>query len=332
MGKQKFETDMQEEVEQRISKFSEENKKLLEELRKRKSNMTEMDDDEVDLTENPNEIIEGLKADIRRLEKSNERDNNMFFKHTQILDHKFERETKIKKELEEKVKSLQKDKEREADELNAEILTLTQQLSQQTEANIVSQEHFEIISEQNIRLKQIEEDYKLVAKHIDADYSEMNRLMEELREKSKEKEEELEQIKGFIAQKETENSKLQKHVVQSSQTIKELQEQLEPQNNEYENEKISMRQELDNADNAKIESLKSEMNLLISNKEKECEALRGEMKVIKKELIVSKQLIDDAKKSKVELEGKLKNKINLEIQSFDHHKMKKRKTKNIYKL
>merc|ERR1719216_425127 len=90
--KQKFE------VEMRTSKFSEENKKLLDELNKRKSNLTEMDDDEVDLTENSNEIIEGLKADIRRLEKSNERDNNMFFKHTQIFDHKLERETKAKQE------------------------------------------------------------------------------------------------------------------------------------------------------------------------------------------------------------------------------------------
>merc|ERR1712241_1070886 len=140
-----------------------------------------------------NEQIASLKADIRRLEKASERDNNMFFKHNQIFEHKLERETKLRQELEVKLKSVQTEREEETDEMNEEILTLTQQLAQQTDANIVLQEQYELMSEQSVRLKQIEEDYKLVAKHIDADYSEMNRLMEELREKSKEKEEELEQ-------------------------------------------------------------------------------------------------------------------------------------------
>merc|ERR1712003_555814 len=99
-------------------------------------------------------------------------------------------------------------------ELNEQLLTLKQQLSQQKDANYVLQEHFEMISDQNIRLKKVEEDYQLVAKHIDADYSEMNRLMEELKNKTKEKEEELAQIQGFIAahkdkDNSSESSKLQ---------------------------------------------------------------------------------------------------------------------------
>merc|ERR1712176_835800 len=178
---------MEEEIERRTTKFSEENKKLLEELNKRKSNMMEMDENEVDLSghgglgDNVNEIIENLKADVRRLKKDNERNETMFDKQFSIFEHKLERETKSKQELVEKVKSLQRAKEEEEAELNEQLLTLKQQLSQQKDANYVLQEHFEMISDQNIRLKKVEEDYQLVAKHIDADYSEVNRLMEELK-------------------------------------------------------------------------------------------------------------------------------------------------------
>merc|ERR1712110_1300074 len=189
-------------------------------------------------------------------------------------------------------------------------------VSQQAEANIVLQQQFEIMSEQNIRLKKIEEDYILVAKHIDADYSETNRLMAELREKSKEKEEELAKIKGFIAQKENENSKLQKHVVQSSQTIKELQDMLEEheqpsyQEEEFAHEKMAIRQDLDSAEGAKIESLRSEMNMMISNKEKECEALRGELRRIKNDLVAQQQLVEETKSSKVKLVSNFATEMN----------------------
>merc|ERR1711933_380808 len=151
------------------------------------------------------------------------------------------------------------------------------------------QEHFEMISDQNIRLKKVEEDYQLVAKHIDADYSEMNRLMEELKNKTKEKEEELAQIQGFIAahkdkDNSSESSKLQKHVVQSSATIRELADLLEQPksanaNNEFAHEKTSIRQD----QNGKMESLRAEMN----------EA--------KQALIVQQQLCEDTMSSKVKL-------------------------------
>merc|ERR1712154_249126 len=112
--KQKFEVELEEQIEKRTSK-------LMDELNLARQSKMVMDEDEVDLNENPNELIETLKADIRRLEKNNERDNNMFFKHNQIFEHKLERETKMKKELEDKVKSLQRAKEQEAAELNSEI-------------------------------------------------------------------------------------------------------------------------------------------------------------------------------------------------------------------
>merc|ERR1712172_77216 len=205
--KLKFEVDMEEEVEKRTSQFTEENQKLMDELMNMRNST--MMGDEIDLGKDNNDEIATLKADIRRLEKNNERDQNMFFKDNQIFEHKLERETKAKKELEEKIQSMQREREENEDEMNAEILSLSQELSQQKEANVVLQEHFEMISDQNIRLKKIEEDYNLVAKHIDADYSEMNRLMEELRVKSKQKEKELEAIKSEITAKEMENNKLQ---------------------------------------------------------------------------------------------------------------------------
>merc|ERR1712048_348594 len=311
--KQKFDAEMEEEIERRTTKFSEENKKLLEELNKRKSNMMEMDENEVDLSghgglgDNVNEIIENLKADVRRLKKDNERNETMFDKQFSIFEHKLERETKSKRELEEKVKSLQRAKEEEEAELNEQLLTLKQQLSQQKDANYVLQEHFEMISDQNIRLKKVEEDYQLVAKHIDADYSEMNRLMEELKNKTKEKEEELAQIQGFIAahkdkDNSSESSKLQKHVVQSSATIRELADLLEQpksasNNNEFAHEKMSIRQD----QNGKMESLRSEMNMMINDKEKECEALKGELNETKQALIVQQQLVEDTMSSKVKL-------------------------------
>merc|ERR1712228_413513 len=81
--KQKFEVELEEQIEKRTSK-------LMDELNLARQSKMEMDENEVDLNENPNELIETLKADIRRLEKNNERDNNMFFKHNQIFEHKLE--------------------------------------------------------------------------------------------------------------------------------------------------------------------------------------------------------------------------------------------------
>merc|ERR1711971_806287 len=259
--------------------------------------------DEIDLGKDNNDEIATLKADIRRLEKNNERVQNMFFKHNQIFEHKLERETKAKKELEEKVKSLQRDREQDEDEMNAEILSLSQELSQQKEANVVLQDHFEMISDQNIRLKKIEEDYNLVAKHIDADYSEMNRLMEELRVKSKQKEQELEAIKSEITAKEMENNKLQKHMVQSSQTIEELQAQLQLDTaKEFEAEKLSYRQDL-GAGTSKLASLRSEMNMLI--KEKDDLLIKT-----KKELDAQKRLVEETKISKVQLVSNFATEMN----------------------
>merc|ERR1711971_38431 len=203
----------------------------------------------------------------------------------------------------EKVKSLQRDREQDEDEMNAEILSLSQELSQQKEANVVLQEHFEMISDQNIRLKKIEEDYNLVAKHIDADYSEMNRLMEELRVKSKQKEQELEAIKSEITAKEMENNKLQKHMVQSSQTIEELQAQLQLDTaKEFEAEKLSYRQDL-GAGTSKLASLRSEMNMLI--KEKDDLLIKT-----KKELDAQKRLVEETKISKVQLVSNFATEMN----------------------
>merc|ERR1740123_1502234 len=154
--KLKFEVDMEEEVEKRTSQFTEENQKLMDELMNMRNST--MMGDEIDLGKDNNDEIATLKADIRRLEKNNERDQNMFFKHNQIFEHKLERETKAKKELEEKIQSMQREREENEDEMNAEILSLSQELSQQKEANVVLQEHFEMISDQNIRLKKIEKE------------------------------------------------------------------------------------------------------------------------------------------------------------------------------
>merc|ERR1711971_568876 len=203
----------------------------------------------------------------------------------------------------EKVKSLQRDREQDEDEMNAEILSLSQELSQQKEANVVLQEHFEMISDQNIRLKKIEEDYNLVAKHIDADHGEMNRLMEELRVKSKQKEQELEAIKSEINAKEMENNKLQKHMVQSSQTIEELQAQLQLDTaKEFEAEKLSYRQDL-GAGTSKLASLRSEMNMLI--KEKDDLLIKT-----KKELDAQKRLVEETKISKVQLVSNFATEMN----------------------
>lgn len=326
--REKFEVDMEEEVEKRTSQYNEENQKLMDELRNVRNST--MMDDEVDLGKDTNEITAGLRADIRRLEKNNEKDHNMFYKHTQIFEHKLERELKTKKELEEKVKSLQRLREEETDEMNGEILSLSQELSQQKEANVVLQEHFEMVSDQNIRLKKIEEDYNVVARHIDDDYTGMNQLMEELQAKSKQKEQELEQIKAKITQKEMENSKLQTHYVQSSQTIQELQEQLDRDADKtFEAEKLSYRQELsaNNAKEEEIERMKEELkeinarstktNMLFEEKDQVIERMKKELKDIyahstkaKKELDEQKRLVEETKKSKVKLVDSFATEMN----------------------
>jgi len=153
--KKKYEDEMEAEVNKRISRISQLNKsknKLIEELKGRQSAIEIEMDDEIDINDESEEI-QHLKREIKRLEKNNERDQNMFFKHNEIFEYKLQRETKENKELKEQVAHLKKVHEQELAELNQRVFDLKEENSRSFEKKIKLEQEIEIISEQNKSLK-----------------------------------------------------------------------------------------------------------------------------------------------------------------------------------
>jgi len=228
MGK-KYEEEMEQEVNKRVTQIS-----------MQFNNLNDLDE-EIDINDfgQNEESIKSLKAEIKRLEKNNRRDQDMFFKHNQIFEHKLEQEKNDKNMLNEKIKTLQNLHEEEVRELNNKIVEIKQELQTQNRVSSTLQDN-------------------------------LNAIL-------KEKENELNEVKGVISKTEDENKSLRVSVTAHSETIQELQSMLKGNENvddQIEEEYIKL------IDLLQIELKEAEMSkiTLLKNLGVEMDRMRAEIK------------------------------------------------------
>merc|ERR1711933_521431 len=213
--KKKYDEEMEQEVNKRIAQISElkrEKNELLQELNSKKNEKQGVKTDE-----NENMELEKLKKKIKDLEARNEKEQEMFFRHNEIFEYKLEREIKEKKMLSEKLEELENINNGKIKVLKEKVEGLKQQLSQKSEVVIHLQQNLDMIFDENKRLKDVEND-----KMMDTDYEKMDEMLHDLQTKNKQKEQELNDYKKFVSQKESENKSLRVSVNSHNQTINKL--------------------------------------------------------------------------------------------------------------